>query len=300
LGVLDSPELKGEKMAKLLVIDKCCFQGASEARLIEFGGKYQVFLPHALVIECLISDDCDGRKPCKNPIYLLHRVEALVKAGAYFGRSSVSIHKEEQKNRRAVVQFIDEKATLLIRAGTSVLTEEFVCREAEECRKAFDPLVKLVSDLALVFVEAIKEKAMSKGFQKEIQETCTVQRFGRNLQAADQKKDEILQKWIPSLASDVTEDWYTWQLIRLWYAWAIEWAGRRPNTDDTTLQPDLSNDFYDMEYVASLSRADAIITKEGEKKGLVPHLARAAFPEKDVFSSLEEVPKSYRRDWVDR
>jgi hypothetical protein len=28
------------------------------------------------------------------------------------------------------------------------------------------------------------------------------------------------------------------------------------------------------------------------------HLAKAAFPEKKVFSSLEEVPESYRCDWT--
>ncbi len=283
-------------MAKLLVIDKCCFHGTTGPPLIEFVREHRVFLPHALGIECLISDDHKGTKSTKNPIGLLHRVEALVKAGAYFGRSSISIHKEEQKNRRAVVQFVDEETTLLIREGTTILTEDFVRREAEECRKAFDPLIELVRGLGCALVATIKEKGMSVGFQEEIQETCKVQRLGRNLQAAHQKKDEILQKWVPSMASDVTEDWYTWQVIRLWYAWAIEWAGRRAHTDDTTLQSNISNDFYDMEYVASLSRADAIITKESEKKGLVRPLARAAFPDKDVFSSLEEVPDSYRCD----
>jgi hypothetical protein len=50
-----------------------------------------------------------------------------------------------------------------------------------------------------------------------------------------------------------------------------------------------------LEYVLLLARADAIITRD---KKLVEPLARAAFPEKDVFSSLEEVPDSYRCDWA--
>lgn len=287
-------------MTRLLAIDKSCLHGTNEARLIEFVQEHQVLLPHALAIECLISDDCNGRKPRKNPICLLHRVEALVKAGAYFGRSPVSIHKEERKNRRAAAPLIDERGTLLIREGTSVLTEDFVRREAEECRKAFGPLIELVTGLGRAFATTIKEKGMANGFQEETQDICKVRRFERYLQAADQKRDEILQKWVPSFASDVKEDWYTWQVIRLWYAWAIEWAGRRAHTDYVTLRPDISNDFYDMEYVASLSGADAIITKEGETKGLVSCLARAAFPEKDVFSSLEEVPESYRCDWANR
>ncbi|MGE5295203.1 MAG: hypothetical protein ACM3VT_10280 [Solirubrobacterales bacterium] len=39
---------------------------------------------------------------------------------------------------------------------------------------------------------------------------------------------------------------------------------------------------------------DALLSKD---KGM-GDLARAAFPEKDVFSSLEEVPESYRCDWM--
>lgn len=280
-------------MAKLLVIDKCRFQGESKSILIRFVKEYQVILPHVLAIECLMSDDCSGKKQTKNPIGLLHRLEDVVKAGAYFGRSSVSIHREEKKSRRAVVQLIDEETTQVIRARTSGLAEELVRREAEECRKAFDPLVEPVSGLGRAFVAAIKEKAMSDGFQEEIREAGEVERFGRWLEVADRSRNDILQKWIPSLASDVTEQWYTWQVIRLWYGWAIEWAGRRANTDDTTFQTDISNDFYDMEYVACLSRADGLLT--GDKK-LVEPLARAAFPEKDVFSSLEEVPESYRCD----
>lgn len=136
---------------------------------------------------------------------------------------------------------------------------------------------------------------MVVGFQEEIREMCDVHRFERNLQVASRTKDEILQKLIPSVASDVTEEWYTWQVIRLWYGWAIEWAAKRAAMDDATLPSDISNDFYDMEYVASLSRADGLLT--GDEK-LVEPLARAAFPEKDVFSSLEEVPESYRCDWT--
>ncbi len=280
-------------MAKLLVIDKSCFHGTTEPHLIEFVQKYQVLLPHALAIECLVSDDCNGRKPSKNPIRLLHTVEVLVKAGAYFGRSSVSIHKEEKEGRRAVVQIIDKETTEVIQTGTLSLTADSVGREAEECRKAFDPLVKPVRELGCAFAATIKEKAMSDGFQEEIRETGEVERFRKWLQVADRGRKYILQKWIPSLAADVTEEWYTWQVIRLWYGWAIEWAGKRASTDGATLQPDISNDFYDMEYVASLSRADGLLT--GDKK-LVEPLARAAFPGKDVFSSLDEVPESYRCD----
>jgi len=54
------------------------------------------------------------------------------------------------------------------------------------------------------------------------------------------------------------------------------------------------HDHQDVGYVLLLSRADGFVTRD---KKLV-ELARAAFPEKDVFSSLEEVPESYRCDWT--
>jgi len=36
----------------------------------------------------------------------------------------------------------------------------------------------------------------------------------------------------------------------------------------------------------------------GQVSTVFAPLTRAAFPEKDVFSSLEEVPESYRCDWA--
>lgn len=67
-------------MAKLLVIDKCRFQGESKSALSRFVKVHQVVVPHVLAVECLVSDDCSGRKQAKNPIGLLHRLEDVVKA----------------------------------------------------------------------------------------------------------------------------------------------------------------------------------------------------------------------------
>ncbi len=84
-------------------------------------------------------------------------------------------------------------------------------------------------------------------------------------------------------------------MVRLWCAYAIEWACKRNYSGPSFENRDISNDLYDMEYVAYLSRADGILT--GDTK-LVQPLAEAAFPDKDMFSSLEEVPESYRCDWA--
>ena len=95
----------------------------------------------------------------------------------------------------------------------------------------------------------------------------------------------------------LSDGWMTWHRIRLTLAIVYEWwyknqTGTLPEEKETYAE----HDDQDMEYVLLLSRADAIITCD---KKLVEPLAKAAFPKKDVFSSLEEVPESYRCDWAE-
>lgn len=73
----------------------------------------------------------------------------------------------------------------------------------------------------------------------------------------------------------------------------IDWACRRNYSGPSIEIQDISNDIYDMEYVAYLSKADGILTQD---KTLVIPLAKAAFPEKDVFSCIEDVPRSYKAE----
>lgn len=86
--------------------------------------------------------------------------------------------------------------------------------------------------------------------------------------------------------------WMTWQYLRLVMAllyehWYIrETGGPRDKYAE--------HDWHDAEYVLLLSRGDAVITRDKRST----ELAEAAFPEKDVFSSLEEVAESYRCDWA--
>jgi hypothetical protein len=75
------------EMSKLLVIDKSAFHGTSTKLLIEFVKRYKVILPNTVGIECIISDDEDGKKPSKNSSKLLEKLCILIKNGAYFGCS---------------------------------------------------------------------------------------------------------------------------------------------------------------------------------------------------------------------
>ena len=105
----------------------------------------------------------------------------------------------------------------------------------------------------------------------------------------------ILEHFRSSPIDDrVSNEWMTWHHLRVILVMHLE------NRFLGELRPvsKVEHDLQDMEYVSLLSRADAILTREREKKGYMAHLARAAFPEKDVFSSLDEVPEPYRCDGV--
>ena len=89
----------------------------------------------------------------------------------------------------------------------------------------------------------------------------------------------------------LSPSWITWQCLRLvmitvYEHWYIRETG---HPRDRWAEHDLA----DIEHVLLLSRANGIITRDKRLRTL----ASVAFPEKDVFSSLDEVPASYRCDW---
>lgn len=91
----------------------------------------------------------------------------------------------------------------------------------------------------------------------------------------------------------LSREWITWHVVRLFWIWFYECAFQRANGGQTT-QTRVEHDWQDMTYIALLSRADGFVTADT----FAHELARAAFPEKEVFSSLNEVRDSYRSDRV--
>ncbi|GAG33142.1 unnamed protein product, partial [marine sediment metagenome] len=53
------------------------------------------------------------------------------------------------------------------------------------------------------------------------------------------------------------------------------------------------NDIFDIYYVSHLSQADGLVAVD---KRLVQPLAKAAFPSKDVFGSINDVPYRYCKE----
>ncbi|OHB55662.1 MAG: hypothetical protein A2173_02030 [Planctomycetes bacterium RBG_13_44_8b] len=282
-------------MGKLLIIDKNRFQAISEELMCQFVRDYNVVIPYVLCIECLMSKK---RKPLeigRDPMFLVKRLDSVIKAGAKVGYSSTDIFTKENTSCIPVDSIIDKEATQSVKTGVLDVNELFVKREAEKCKENFQPYFDTWLEVAKTLYKNIKKKGLQKNFSDEVEETDITKRMQKWLKAAEKMMPEILKICFPKAPSNIRSDWYTWHMALLIWAWAMEWGCIRSKSGVSFENYDISNDIFDIEYVSYLSRANGILTGDEE---LVQPLARAAFPGKDVFSSLDEVPEDYKCNWT--
>ena len=277
-------------MLKLLVIDKCVFQQVQESLLIEFVKHHNVVLPHVLLVECLMSDDLNGSKPAKDRMVLLSRIEKVVKSGAQVGYSSSRLFQEERRTLSQVHSVIDLEGTRQVRDSILSVDGEYAQSEAAVCRDTFEPLVRFLFDIGTTYYRNVEKNNQAGNFRREFQANTLIERLSKWLRVVEQMKDAILENSFGDISCHITESWFAWHMVELYWVWGIEWACKRAQSGIMIEDRDISNDLFDIEYVAYLSRADGILTQD--KKLVIP-LAQAAFPDKDVFFDLDEVPDEY-------
>lgn len=235
------------------------------------------------MFECVISKPKKG-KDAKEPLRLLTKLMNCSKNGARLGKSPRDILKEEKLKNAAIDSIIDEEETKLVR--TSELDKSHIEQATKKCEEVIKPMIDPVLQWVKKFYENIRKKGMIKNFIDEAKENDVEERLKKWLQAIDHQQQSIADKFLPNI-KDVGSDWWIWQIWRLSLAWGTELAWKSGmNTENM----DISNDVYDVHYVACLSKADGLLTADGN---LVQPLAKAAFPEKDIFCNIDEVPSEY-------
>jgi len=254
-------------------------------QLLEFVKNYCVVLPDVLGSECLMSENPNDLRQDKDPQRLLKNLVDVIKAGAYVGYSSAELLQKEKDTLRPVDSVVDEENTKKV----NKVIKFDIQVESKRCKETFEPLFGLLLKFGQTYFENVVKKNLCAEF-REAYQAPDIDRFKKWLQFADTMKDDLTQHMFPDMVSSIGNNWYTWQMIRLWWAWIIDWACKRNYSGPSFEDKDISNDLHDIEYVAYLSRADGLLTKD---KRLVQPLAKAAFPEKEVFSDLEEVPEEY-------
>lgn len=277
-------------LPRLLVVDKSIFHSlcGSEEKLCAFMRDYNVVLPNALAVECLISEN---QERDKDPAELVRRFHRAIKAGAKYGYSSDKLFQAEKRTLCPVKSVIDEASTEQFRNGTPNTTADFIKREADSCRKAFEPTIESVLKIArALYGNLCKQKELSEKLREEKDRT---RRFETWIQHTDRSIAAIMKAlFSEQISSRADAGWFTWQRARLYLAYCLDWVFKK-NVPGSSEKRDISNDVYDIEYVAYLSRADGLLTND--RRLQVP-LAEAAFPQKDVrvVNTSDDVQEVFR------
>jgi len=288
-------------MSELLVLDKSIFHSlcGCDEKLCAFVKNYNVVLPYALAVECLISEN---QEPSKNPGKLLRGFDKAIKAGAKMGYWSLKLFQEEILTFCLAKSVVDESATKLFRNGTINTEADFIKQEAEYCRKKFEPIIESLLEIARILYDNLcKRDKLAEAIRKK---KDRIRRFENWIYATDQEmKNVISHLFSEKIRRHADTNWFLWQLSRLYFAYSLDLMFIK-NLPGSCVKKDISNDFYDIEPVSYLSRADGLLTND--KKLQVP-LAKAAFPKKKVFvvdtskdvqhvldDIIDIIPESYR------
>ncbi len=279
-------------MNKLLILDKSVFQGTARSELVRFVKCHHVILPHALCVECAISQKGNPPKNSKDPKQLVQKLLDVVKNGAYAGKSPGNIVEEERSRNAAIESLVDMKETQIMREG--ILDKESDLEKVrKECEKAFKPIIDRVQWWADKYYKNLVMKQLEKGFREEADEGDLVGRLKKWLQAVDGMKDVILGRFFGNGSNAMSKDRWEWQMLKLSLAWGTELASIRNKSGPSFENYDISNDIFDIFYVSHLSQAGGLVAGD---KNLVQPLAKAAFPSKDVFGRIDDVPNRYCKE----
>ena len=274
---------------KWLILDKSVFQGTPYGELARFVKCHRVILPYALYVECAISQKGDPPKDSKDAMRLMQKLLEVVNNGAHAGKSPARIVEEEEATNAAIESLVDMEETQIMREGEFDEKTDFE-RIREKCDAAFKSPTDFVKQWTNQYFKNIGKKKLEKDFREEVDESDLVGRLERWVRAVDDKKNDILSLYCRNGSRVVPADGWEWQMVRLSLAWGTELASKRNKSGSSFENYDISNDIFDIHYVSHLSQADGLVAGD---KNLVQPLAMAAFPEKDVFNSIYDVPYRY-------
>ena len=283
---------------KQVVIDKCAFQGTNDDRLCSFAMNHVLVLPHDLYGEIVTSKKLHERETH------LQRFRNAMLSNAHWGRSLRSMVEWEAKTLQPYGPLVDWDETRKMRdrlARGDAYSPEFA---SDAAVGNLDSARITLGKCAMVCQEVAPHILACAGARRHELEPRA--RRWERLQFLIDRIDEPDALNIHAIAVSqcregirhpdrfcLSRDWVSWQHVRLTTVLLLEYSFLKKGRGGGTEQENAEHDLYDVHYAVLLSRADGVITWD---KQLVEPLARAAFPENDVFSSLEEVPESYRCD----
>jgi hypothetical protein len=270
---------------KWLIIDKSVFQATSTPKFEKFAQNHSLILPQVLYSECLT--DRNNKKE-----ELVQRFICLLQSGAYICPASGIILREEAKHLMPYNLLVGMKNMEHIRERLKrkgiFSTDDEIKRIDKENHDTAEEISNFAQSMSRYCTTELVKKIRSLQISKEERFTCWIKLIEQN------NIHDIAVETLGHLTSKpdrycLSKDWVSWHYVRLMLFLYLEHFFIRETGNPKELT-NTEHDYLDIEYVLLLSKADGLLTKD-EK--MVEPLAKAAFPEKDVFHKLDEVPDEY-------
>ena len=278
---------------KQLILDKSILCGTHKVGLTQFAGTHCVVLPEVLLYECATTQNARGT--------ILARCREMVLAGARVCPSLKTIVQHEAKSLAPYGQLADPVWNRKLAQTFNVEPRPYNfdvferrCKEDKAFASVILRQIGSCDDSLQTECPGVVEKVRQWDHSKKSR--CDRLRGwvgeGDSIDLHD-AADRLLPKITEQPENYcLSDEWISWQLIRLFRLWWLECnfqhqAGREEK------ELNLEHDWQDLTYAALMGRVDALLT--GDR--FLQDLARAAFPDKDVFSSLDEVTEDYVCHW---
>jgi hypothetical protein len=280
---------------KQIIVDKEALVGININNLCDFTQNHIVLCSDTLFYECATTFEARRTE-------ILSRYKQLIKAGAYYCSCSVTYVKSEGRQCCPYPWFLpDLNATKQIQTGEVHLEDLFDLPMIDEISQPYYKFAKAIFlDLSSKIKNRIDFENPDVGKKMKELTSDRLERFRILFESID--AHDLHQMCLDSFPHDwiknenkfcLSSEWISWQLIRLTDVivqnyYCLRQLGGGPGEERS------EHDYQDMEYALLLSRADGLLTKDNS----CSYLAKAAFPDKDVFSSLDEVTEDYICNWT--
>jgi len=281
------------KGPKQLLIDKSLFDATPTRKIKEFVRNYFLILPNGLLYECLTTERAKDK--------LLHRFREGVLAGGYVCSSIYDTVRYEGEDLAPYGNLVDAEYCDAFRQALAENPNPYDYR-----------WITNRSRLNQKFIEHFQINI--KKFATLESEKLDVMKALRHEDHSNEGRPNRLKYWAEFVDSKdlkdagnrllrgittcpgrycLSKEWISWQFVRVFMIWLME-CSFLSQTGGGKGSAKLEHDLQDMGCVALLSRVDGLLMRDK----LAQDLARVAFPDKDIFSSLHEVPEDYKCNWT--
>jgi hypothetical protein len=233
---------------------------------------------------------------------LLDRFRDVILAGGCICPRRYKIIQEEAETLSPYGALVDMKTISAVRQTFRENKRPYNPEEIETAYRNELEMAKMIMDLADGFTQKLaseQPELLAKMRKCDSSKSARPERLVKRTESVDSQDIHYASKRLLEGMTNhpdefcLSDEWVSWHFLRLILILFFERAFLR-HTGDASGPISIEHDLQDITYVMLLSRADCLLTSD---KGC-SCLAKAAFPEKDVFSSLEEVPEDYLGDWI--